>query len=103
MGMFDWYQPFPDLECPTCGALLKEWQGKHGPCGLFLWKQGFAAPIDQLVDEECRIGMEQLSQKRLPQEFEIYSYDCSSHQPVSALCKCVDGAWQETTLRSVCA
>jgi len=54
MGMLDWYRPVPDLACPVCGTPLREWQGKEGPCGLFVWQQGEIAPIDQVVDEECR-------------------------------------------------
>lgn len=51
MGMLDYYQPRPDLSCPVCDASNLEWQGKDGPCALFLWEQGHAAPINQLIEE----------------------------------------------------
>jgi hypothetical protein len=70
MGMLDWYRPVPD-----------------GPCGLFVWKQGEAAPIGQGVDEECRLTPARLSQRRLPPQFEIYSYDLSL-RPVIARMEC---------------
>ena len=54
MGMFDWYEPSGALSCPVCSAELSEWQGKDGPCALFVWQQGFAVPVDQNVVENAR-------------------------------------------------
>ena len=37
------------------------------------------------------------AEHRLPEEFEIYSYDCEKHR-VTAKCKTRSGAWCETEL-----
>jgi hypothetical protein len=96
--MFDTYRPSGQLKCPACGALLTEWQGKDGPCGLLVWKQGVASPIGDQLTEECRLSSPELALKRLPDRFEIYSYDCRSHQPVTARCMCVNGVWSVTEI-----
>ena len=31
------------------------WQGKDGPCALFVWEQGQSAPVEQLVEEKKSI------------------------------------------------
>jgi len=94
MSMFDWYRPTSTAKCPQCGAALKEWQGKDGPCALFIWKQGHRNPIDQQVeDEELQWSDEERRRFVLPEHFVIYSYDCPNHQPVEAKCTCIDGVW----------
>ncbi len=98
MAMFDYYQPSTQLLCPTCGAELKRWQGKDGPSALFVWQQGIASPIDQLVDEDLRCALEVRAEFRLPASFTIYSYSCVKHPNVVARCKCVAGVWTETAL-----
>ncbi len=79
MGMFDWYQPSEELQCPICKVPLKEWQGKDALCALALWQQGYSAPVNQLVDEECKMPEEIRDTWRLPEQFKIYSYDCGKH------------------------
>ncbi len=96
MGMFDTFIPDPHISCPVCGALLSDWQGKDADCALFVWRQGLAAPIDQTVPEEARLTDAQRSTLRLPQAFEIYSYDCDCPFPVEAICTCTDGVWDRT-------
>jgi hypothetical protein len=73
MGMYDYYRPNPDPVCPACGASHLEWQSKDGPCALFVWVQGQSAPVDQSVDEECKISAESRAEFRLPVRFEIYA------------------------------
>ena len=58
MGMFDWYKPCGEIECPVCGVVLKEWQGKDGPNALFVWREEEGAPVDQLIDEDAKISEE---------------------------------------------
>ena len=94
MSMFDWYKPAETSKCPKCDTELKEWQGKDGPCALFVWKQGSRSPIDQKVEDEgLRWSEEEKRQFVLPDNFLIYSYDCPNHQPVEAKCTCTDGVW----------
>jgi hypothetical protein len=100
MGMFDWYQPYPPLSCPVCGIELKEWQGKEGPCALFVWRQGTAGPVDQLVEAECRLSDDRLMGWRLPETFFIYSYDCERHM-VLATGNCTQGTWTSTRIAEV--
>jgi hypothetical protein len=101
MSMFDWYQPATQLTCPECGTPLKEWQGKDGPCGLFVWREGVRHPVDQLIDdEEVRLPPGELSRFTLPSSFEIYSYDCPNHQPIDAVCATGDGVWSSTQVQS---
>ena len=96
MGMFDSYIPDPPLNCPACGAPLSDWQGKDGGCGLFVWHQGFAAPTDQAVSEDVKLTEAELSRRRLPDSFEIRSYDCDCPFPVEAIGTCVEGVWVRT-------
>jgi len=98
MGMFDWYHPLHELSCPVCGSRLGEWQGKDGPNGLFVWKQGNISPIEQKVSADCQLPFESLRKWRLPDKFEIYSYDCAQHGPITAQCYTVNGAWSETKI-----
>lgn len=102
MSMFDWYRPKGTYNCPACGTALAEWQGKDGPCALFVWKQGSRNPVDQKVeDEELQWSDEEKRQFTLPESFVIYSYDCPHHQPIEAECTCVDGVWETTEIMKV--
>lgn len=94
MGMFDYYQPDPPQLCPVCGHELSGWQGKDAePCVLFLWRQGFAAPVDHRVDEEFRIPVEARGEERLPDEFLIYT-DCEGcARWIDVVCKTENGVW----------
>lgn len=98
MGMYDSYKPAKEYACPVCGTPLKDWQGKDGPCGLFVWQEGEKYPIDQLVDEEVRSSVEE-RQWMLPLRFWIYSYDCPDHHPINALGTTQDEVWSSTTLQ----
>jgi hypothetical protein len=99
MALFDWYRPAGELRCPACGRILTAWQGKDGPCGLFVWQEGVASPIEQEVDDELRIDESDRIRFRLPHRFVIYTYDCPEHQPIEADCVGVDGRWHGTFVR----
>lgn len=96
--MFDYYKPRPDIACPFCGKKLADWQGKDGPCALLVWTQGVAAPVDQAVSEDARLGPEALAQFRLPNSFMIYTYCCGPHYPVEASCLAPEGVWSSLEL-----
>jgi hypothetical protein len=99
MGMFDYYRPSRPLTCPACGAELRKWQGKDGPCALFIWEQGVPWPIDQDVDDEMRVLPAERHRCRLPKVFVIYSYDCPRHQPIDARCSTENEVWTRTDLQ----
>jgi len=98
MGMFDWYQPDPPITCPVCHKALAEWQGKDGPCGLFLWRQNVATAVDQLADDDCKLDEGRREVFRLPEKFMIYSYSCDCGHAVEAVCRCENGSWTSTVL-----
>lgn len=98
MGLFDWYVVLASLACPRCGAPLQTWQGKDGPCALFVWQQGVRHPIAQEIDPEVACGEEDRSRFELPARFIIYSYDCPTHGRVEAIGRTADGVWDATTL-----
>lgn len=99
MGMFDFYLPRPDLQFPVCGASELEWQGKEARCGLFVWEQGQKAPVDQRVDDECKIASEARAEFRLPIRFEIYSR-CRCPTFLQAVGFTNDEVWTRTELMS---
>jgi hypothetical protein len=99
MGMFDWYKPEPDLNCPVCAKLLSEWQGIDADCLLLVWKQCVANPIEQKGDDEdFQISEADLTNFTLPKEFSFYSYDCDCPFPVQAIGKTENGLWASTKL-----
>ena len=96
MSLFDYYEPSSVQCCPVCSEQLSEWQGKDGACGIFVWRQGVSSPLGQRVDSETALNPEELQTVRLPENFTIYSYDCSCPYPVEANCSTEAGIW--TTL-----
>lgn len=99
MGMFDYYRPKPGLSCAVCGTTNLEWQGKDGRCGLFVWEQGQPAPVDQLVDDECKILPQDRAEMRLPVRFEIYA-KCECPTFLEAVGITEHGVWTRTELLS---
>jgi hypothetical protein len=91
--MFDYYQPQPEVACPFCGKELTDWQGKDGPCALFVWRQGVASPVDHPVSDDVRAEPAELARARLPTSFLIYAYCCGPHYPVEAICRAPNGVW----------
>lgn len=99
MSMFDSYRPAYEQRCPVCSRVLRQWQGKDGPNGLFLWAEGTRSPVEQAVDEELQIDRGTRERLVLPARFVIYSYDCPEHHPIEAECRAPDGTWIETAVR----
>jgi hypothetical protein len=95
MGMFDSYIPVPDLPCPGCGKALREWQGKDGPCALFVWRQGTKSPVDQTADDDAKLPPDRLALWRLPSRFVIYCY-CACGRRSDAEGKCDAETWSGT-------
>jgi len=100
MGFFDTYKPSASFRCPNCLRPLEQWQGKDGPCGLFVWEEGTAAPVGQDAGEDTALPSAERDMIRLPDAFTIYSYDCPAHKPVTARCHCVNGVWAATVIVS---
>ena len=98
MGMFDWYKPVPNLECPVCKVALDCWQGKDGACALFIWQQGTAFPISQEADD-CNVDETDKLKFRLPETFRIYT-NCEKHW-IEAECKCENETWIETVIKKI--
>ncbi|MDQ2809177.1 MAG: hypothetical protein M3Z04_20075 [Chloroflexota bacterium] len=105
MGMFDTYRPTKDLQCPVCGTPLREWQGKEGPCCLFVWQAGIKHPVESEIQAEDLEGVSLeewngiVGTQTLPPEFFIYSYDCPVHYPVDAYCRAnEEEGWVNTVI-----
>jgi hypothetical protein len=99
MSMFDYYRPASEQRCPVCTRILREWQGKDGPNGLFVWAEGCPFPVEQLVSDDVRIDQAGRERLRLPARFIIYSYDCPDHQPIEADCIAPNDIWVRTFVR----
>ena len=99
MGMFDWYQPDPPIVCD--GLEVVDWQGGDGPCALYVWRQHFAAPVDQVVDSEVRGRPEVMEASRLPEgESTIHATSPSDSKLLFATIVVKDGVWIETKQKS---
>lgn len=101
MGMFDWYEPVPEIRCPVCERALREWQGKDGPCALFVWRQGCTEPVAHRVDDDAKLPAEAIVAQRLPPQFEIYSDDCECPFLVEAVGTTSGGVWTTTIVVSI--
>jgi hypothetical protein len=97
MGMFDHYRPTPQIACPICGASNLEWQGKSGPCALFIWEQGHAAPVDQIGSDDFKLPPEKRATWRLPERFEIYA-QCRCPTFLTAVGFTIQGVWTQTEI-----
>jgi len=95
MSMFDLYKPKPERACPKCGKALREWQGKDGPCALFVWEQGVISPVDQPIDDDLKLPPESLATWRLPTRFRIHAR-CKCGERIEAEGICRDETWVET-------
>jgi hypothetical protein len=67
--------------------------------GMFDWYKPCGEIECQLIDEDAKISEEARQAFRLPEEFEIYSYDCQHHR-VLAKCRTRDGIWSATSILS---
>ncbi len=100
MSMIDYFEPVPELECPRCGKVLNDWQGKDAENALFVWKQGVLHPTKQCVDDEnSRLTAKELTRFTLPDEFTICTHcTCSTKFLIEAFGKSLDGIWHQTKL-----
>jgi hypothetical protein len=99
MGMYDYYEPDPPMECPKCGGRLSGWQGKDIHSALLVWRQGVAAPVDQRVDPEVRALPERMATFRVSPVFWIYGGECDcgykfDGSRFSVRCTAPDGVWR---------
>ncbi len=76
MGLYDFFEPDPSIECPNCGGSLSGWEGKDGQPALLVWRQGVVGPIEQRIDPEFRTDLEALANARVPAEFRICGGEC---------------------------
>jgi hypothetical protein len=95
--MFDYFEPRPVLFCPKCGAALGNWQGKDGPCGLFVWQQGSRYPVDQRAGDS-NLARNEWTRFQLPSRFTIYTHCCHQSFAVDAMCEAGEGVWNDTRL-----
>ena len=98
MGMFDRYRPDPPLYCPRCSTELSGWQGKDGPCALFLWQQGEKNPVDQSVGDDIKIDPVARSQFTLPETFEIHTSCSQCEKLVKAHCQGDNYVWTQSVV-----
>jgi hypothetical protein len=96
MGLYDNYIAEPSLKCPVCNHLLSGWQGKDGPCGVYIWKQGHSIPS---VYEGCDDNMDDLKSVILPDRFIIYTF-CDCNLYIEAVGTVENGTWIKTELIS---
>lgn len=77
----------------------RNWNGRgwEGGCALFVREQGQAAPVDQLVSQECKGTPEQAARSRLPVRFEIYA-ECRCPTFLRAVGVTEQGVWARTEL-----
>lgn len=103
MGLYDYYEPDPPIECPKCGGPLSGWQGKDSHPALFVWRQGVAAPVEQRVDLEVRAFPDKMLTLRPSPEFWIYGGACQCGYTFDDArfrvhCTAPDGVWRTTRL-----
>ena len=98
MGMFDVYEPVPELTCPSCSAPLRDWHGKEGPRVCFVFRQGESDAIGTALDGPPEYRTLHGDPVRLPAAFRIYSHDCPRHRPIYALCGSEEGVWTRTEI-----
>lgn len=97
MSLFDTYIPANILNCSVCGEKISEWQGKDGPCGSFVWCEKKRVPIAQNA-ADSNLAVKDKTKITLPEQFEIYSYDCNCQYPVQAIGTCKEQTWIRTIL-----
>lgn len=99
MGMFDHFEPVPPIEVD--GVVLSGWQGKAGPCALYIWRQGKASPIEHAVDQEWKEKPAVVAGIRLPEgESLIYTTHPNDKRWINAAILVRNGTWVETRLRA---
>lgn len=90
MGMFDYYRPKPEIVCPDCRKPLQSWQGKHGPCGLWVFVQNEPELLNRTKPNSW-------DHARLPEKF-VFTDECCRWIFLGTG-RCENGIWVETTVR----
>lgn len=96
MGMFDYYEPVPTLRCGRCHEPIEEWQGKDGPCGLWLFRQGEREAICVASHPERSV---EEAPGPLPESFHFYG-ECPNGHPMEAEGQVGAGVWIRTLVLS---
>jgi hypothetical protein len=97
MGMFDTFIAEPPLRCRSCGSDVSVFQGKDGPCALFVWEQGVASPVRQTGDDQWAVPDAERITFRLPDEFEIYANCPKCHAWITGTGYCSDRVWTSSS------
>ncbi len=95
MGMFDYYVPQPELQCPLCGDELADFQGKDGPNFLSRFKQGQEIPEHDDWEEDWGIESD-----RVADRIRIYT-SCKNGHWVEAEGRLEGRCWVETKIVEV--
>lgn len=103
MGMYDYFEPDPPIECPKCGGQLSGWEGKDCQRLLLFWRQGVAAPVDQRGDPQWRASPEKMANFRVSPLFRIYGGECPcgykfDDARFSLRCAAPNGIWITTAV-----
>jgi hypothetical protein len=96
MGLYDTYCPNISYKCQNCASSIDGYQGKDGPNGLFLFKEGFDGAFDQTMDQEFKISKDKLAKIKLPNRFEIYTFCDKCNFMNSFVGTAVNGKWVST-------
>jgi len=99
MSFFDYFEPVPKRRCRECFASLSDWQGNEEEGVFFLWRQGVAAPIDQVMASEDKCSLENRERSRLPEcfTFSTSCETCGKWHNIEGLC--IDGIWRYSLIR----
>jgi len=96
MGMFDTFEPSPEVACSWCGGRLVTCQGKEGPNSLLIWRQHDRYPRqDPTVAAESLLDNARLESFVLPQEFHFLGF-CEKDETTQLVGHCTDGVWDRT-------
>jgi|GEM_PF-6540663 len=98
MGLFDVYEPEPELTCPACLIPLREWQGREGPRLCLVFRQCEPDAVGTALDGAPEYRRPNGDPFRLPPAFRIYSHDCPCHRPIYAFCGSEEGVWTRTEI-----
>lgn len=97
MKGFDFYEPVPELLIN--GLAIQDWRGRDNANALFLWRQGCAEPVDQLVDVEYKFDIELINSYRIQTKtFRISAKNPSGKGTLHATCTVKNGKWIKTEL-----
>jgi predicted nucleic-acid-binding Zn-ribbon protein len=95
MGLFDYFKS-KSLQCPKCGSFDIDFQGRpRGSC-LFVWEEGFTNPVDQLVDEECKIANN--LNRQLNENEWLYGNCKNCNYEINAIAVIENNIWTKTNL-----